>query len=201
MGVHLELLKDIAKKRLFDNKENLRDSSLNNYISDIIDRTTIVEFDFTGPDIFKLMGMKKNEYHSFLQIFSDMSKKKGTGVITPYNPMGFEDPESLVILDELSANQYLLTSSQDITLLGMKTNIFFCGTSSFVRTAETGRISTLSEVLFNHTTVNGDLLNREDFISRMKLEISMNNAMITFLEQAAYLSLHPEAGITYNGKN
>jgi hypothetical protein len=111
MGTHFDALVEFASKHVKQN-EALQPyiPNLGSYLRRTIGKAALFGFPMKSDEILPKSGKDKAEYNRYVTDYFSMSAQYGAFFLTPFHVTAVEDAESVVIMDWIDGNEFLLTS-------------------------------------------------------------------------------------------
>jgi len=196
MGKHFDGLVEVVKKHLTSEESgSAYIPRVKDYLTRLVNRATLFEFPLNAEEI-RPQSDKKEGYQDYLADYFDLSKDNGCFFITPFNITAIEDPVSVVIADNITDNEYLLTQaiSTEKPINGKLTKIYTISCSHIWTTIKKGE----RNMFENH--IKGDFYaavggNKRIPISletlypdeQEKLISDFNTGLISYFEECIYI--------------
>ena len=108
MGKHFDALVEITRKHFPQGLTTKYIPDVKGYLEDLLTQAALFEFPLKSEEVRP--ASNNPEYDKYLRDYFDMSGQYGQVLLTPFPRTAIEDPESVVILDHIKDNEYILTS-------------------------------------------------------------------------------------------
>jgi len=110
MGKHFDALVEFASRHIEKGELSTQFiPDVKDYLDDIVNKAALFEFPLRAEEIFPKSGKDDEEYFRYLDDYFNMSKQYGIFFVTPFPITAVEDDISVVIMDNIGDNKYLIT--------------------------------------------------------------------------------------------
>lgn len=160
------------------------------YLESIVRNSTLFEFPLKAEDIFTRSGKTTPEYCRYLMDYFDLSERHGSFFLMPFRLTAVEDDVSVVAMQHLMDDKYILTSCKRHVLQDNNSTVVYFGIMEVKQTPKGMRTDT--NPYFFRKLLNGQMLGIANPDEAFKaLCPSFHADACSYIEQIVYL-MDPE---------
>lgn len=191
MGQHYNVLLELLDKGLVTDGEKINRKPVQEYISDVVKKSELMELSFQSPDVIDLLDKTDKQYDDFLKSFLKKSHRHYKAILMPHNITALEDEDSVVIVENkglLSFNLINCCSGKPMHGVDDNEINLFCVELSLMPLSNNKMFTMGVNPVYNLIgNMKKGLETNLDKDMRVRISYDAVNAATAFIEQSAYL--------------